>query len=441
MIAAFALFLVLVVLCLVTDHSLVWALLLGAVPFVYLGRRKGFCWTQLWDMAWAKGRESLIVVPIFLSIGMVTALWRSSGTIAFFLYHGLRSISPAWFVLMSFLICAALSFLLGTSFGVTGTAGVVLISLARTGGVSLPVAAGAILSGAYFGDRCSPMSSCAALVAACTDTDLYTNVKEMLRTGLLPTVLATAFYALQALRHPLDSVDPAVLETLRTSFSLSWATVLPALVMLVFPLLRVPLLTSVATSGVLAFGLSVLLQGVAPLQAVRFALAGYAPAQEALAAILSGGGLLSMVEAGLVVFCTSLLAGLLGGIEALEPVYQWVEKSSRKLGLYPTSVLLSFACVSIFCNQSVTNLIQAQLMGDLYEKQGASRLELAMDIANSGVVLAGLGPWSLAISVPLTILDVPVHTILYAALLYLIPLCYLFTKRFYRVGQNREKAV
>ena len=198
----FLAFLIAVGLCLWQGWNLLWALSLGLLLFFALGLRRGFSSRALAAMAWRQGRESLIVVPVFLLIGMVTALWRSSGTISFFLYHGLRGIAPGSFLLMAFLIPAALSFALGTSYGVTGTAGVVLITLARSGGVDLAPAAGAILSGAYFGDRCSPMSSCATLVAACTGTRLYDNVREMLRTGLVPTVLTAAVFGAVSLRHP-----------------------------------------------------------------------------------------------------------------------------------------------------------------------------------------------------------------------------------------------
>ena len=157
MIVLFFMFLAAVFLCLITNHSLIWALLFGLSLFFGLGLRRGFGVRQLCGMAWKKGRESLIVIPVFLLIGTVTALWRASGTISFFLYYGLRGIAPGLFLLTAFLLSAALSFALGTSYGVTGTAGIVLITLARSGGVSTALAAGAILSGAYFGDRCSPM--------------------------------------------------------------------------------------------------------------------------------------------------------------------------------------------------------------------------------------------------------------------------------------------
>ena len=441
MIGCFAAFLAAVVLCLVTGHSLIWALLAGLGLFFALGLRRGFGAGALAAMAWEKGRESLIVVPVFLLIGAVTALWRASGTISFFLYYGLGGISPRWFVLAAFVLSAALSFALGTSYGVTGTAGVVLITLARSGGVSLAVTAGAVLSGAYFGDRCSPMSSCATLVAACTGTKLYSNVREMLKTAALPTILAAAFFAAASLQNPITAVDAGVLSALRGNFALHWLTLLPAALMLALPLAKVQVKWAMAASAAAALALTVFLQGVPLLPALKAAVFGYAPLQPELKAILSGGGLVSMASSSAVVFITSLYAGILEGIRALAPAKAWVERLAGKIGLFPTTAVVSAAIVAVFCNQSVMVLMDEQLLGDSYRQSGASREELAMDISNSGVTIAGLVPWSIALTVPLAMLGVGLEAVPYAALLYLIPICYLFTKHFFRAGQNRLEPI
>ena len=436
MLFCFGVFLAGVVACLVLGRSLIWALLLGLALFSLLGLKKGFTPRQLAAMAWHQGRDSLIVVPVFLLIGMVTALWRASGTISFFLYYGLEGLRPASFLLVAFLLSAVLSFALGTCYGVTGTAGVVLITLARSGGVDLAVTAGAILSGAYFGDRCSPMSSCATLVAACTGTELYKNVREMLRTALLPTLLTVLAFGVLSRMNPIQRMDSAVLSALRENFDLHWTVLLPAVLMLVLPLAKVPVKWAMAASAATAFILTVALQGLPVPEALRTAILGYAPRQAELAGILSGGGLVSMVTSGAVVFITSLYAGILEGIDALAPAKNWVERLSRRVGLFPAAVLVSTAVVSVFCNQAVMVMIDAQLLADSYEARGASRTELAMDIANSGVTIAGLVPWSIAITVPLSMLDVGTEAIPWCVLLYMIPLCYFFTKRFYQAGQN-----
>ena len=152
----FALFFAMVAACLAAGWSVAWALLGGLVLFWLLGLRLGFTWGQLWEMAWAKCRKSLIVVRIILLIGVITGVWRCGGTIACCIVWGVGLATPRLFLALAFLLCAAFSYVLGTSYGVSSTLGVILMALARSGGVDPAVAAGVILSGVYFGDRCSP---------------------------------------------------------------------------------------------------------------------------------------------------------------------------------------------------------------------------------------------------------------------------------------------
>ena len=115
----------------------------------------------------------------------------------------------------------------------------------------------------------------------------------------------------------------------------------------------------------------------------------------------------------------------------------WAERLADRLGLFPAAAVTGAALVMVFCNQAVTVMLSARLLGESYETRGASRTELAIDIENSGVVIAGLVPWSIAITMPLAMLDVGLEALPWCVLLYLTPLCYLVTKRFYRAGLNR----
>ena len=129
-----------------------------------------------------------------LLIGALTASWRASGTIAYLVSYASEIISPSWSLLGTFILNAALSSLIGTSFGTAATMGVVTMSLCVAMGVSPFWAGGAALAGAYVGDRCSPVSTSAQLVCAVTGTELYKNIKNMLRTGLIPFLLACLIY-------------------------------------------------------------------------------------------------------------------------------------------------------------------------------------------------------------------------------------------------------
>ena len=431
---AFALFLGAMLLCLIRGYALSWALAFALALFFAVGLRRGYKTGALAKMAWSKMPKTMIVLRIIFLIGILTGVWRSCGTIAFFIYYGVRAIPPSLFVLLSFLLTALLSYALGTSFGVTSTAGVVLIALARSGGVAPAVAAGAILSGVYFGDRGAPTSSCASLVAALTETELYRNVRRMHRTALLPYAICLVFFAFLSLRNPLSGADETLLTALSDSFDLTLWTVAPAIIMLILPLLRVPIWIAMTVSGAAAFAISVLSQGMSALDALRVCVLGYASGG-VLASVLSGGGLISMLTVFLMLPLASMTSGILDGTGALDGVQAKLGAVSDKLGLLPTTALLSILCSMVLCNQTIVVIMLQQLLGKVYERAGASREEFAMDIANTGVTLAGLVPWCIACAVPLTMLGVGVEALPYAALLYTIPICYLFTKKtFYPKG-------
>lgn len=423
----FLLFFAMVAVCLLAGWSVAWALLGGLLLFWFLGRKQGFAHRQLWDMAWAKCKKSLIVVRIIVLIGVITGVWRCGGTIACCIVWGVGLVTPKLFLLLAFLLCAAFSYVLGTSYGVSSTLGVILMALARSGGVNPTIAAGVILSGVYFGDRCSPASSAAGLVAAVTDTDLYRNVRQMLRTAALPTLLTAGAYLLLSFRHPLERMDEAVLGALEGRFTLSWWTLLPAAIMFLLPLFKVPIHWTIAASTAAAAVLAVTLQGFTVREVLSAAWGGYHPEDSALSAVLSGGGITSMAVSYVIVALTGLYSGILEGTGSLRPLSGRAEELARKIGRFPAMIVVSFLCAAALCNQAVTSMMGAQLLEGAYD----DREELAIDIENSGILIAGLIPWSIACSIPLAMLGAGNGAILYAFLLWLIPACYLGTKKWF----------
>lgn len=427
MLICFLLFFALVILCLTTGRNVAWALLGGLILFWLLGRKQGFSHRELWAMAWAKCKKSLIVVTIILLIGIITGLWRMSGTIAGCIVWGVSLVTPQLFLVTAFLLCALLSYVLGTSYGVCSTMGVILMALARSGGVNIAMAAGAVLSGAYFGDRCSPASSAASLVAAVTETDLYRNVRQMLRTALLPTVLATALYTALSFFNPLGEMDAAVLSSLKSSFTISWTVLLPAVVMFLLPLCKVPIKLSMAASIAVAAVIAFFVQGFSIPAILRAAWSGYHPDNASLDAVLGGGGITSMTSSYIIVSLTGLYSGILDGTGALKPLDRQVHRLADRTGNLPAMMVVAAGVAGVLCNQAVTVMMSQQLMGSRYK----SKDELAMDIENSGILIAGLVPWSIACSIPLAMLGSDHRAIPFAFLLWLIPLCYLFTKKFF----------
>ncbi len=435
---AFGLFIAAMIACVVTGVEMALALTFGIVLFCLIGLRRGHTLRALWDMMWLEGRKLVSVLGIFMFIGAITALWRSCGTIAFFIWHGVQIITPPLFVLVAFLLTCLLSYALGTSFGVVGTAGIILMALARSGGVDVMVTAGAVMSGAYFGDRCSPASSSASLVAAVTETKLYDNLRNMLKTGWLPLVLSIGIYAWLSVKNPIQSVDESLLTTLTEYFNISLWPLLPAVLMLVLPLLRLPIRETLIVSSAAAFGVSVFVQKMGAWETLHAALLGYTPQSEALAQILSGGGVVSMLQPSVAVMATGLFAGLLSGMGVLDGIRAQVMHLAEKWGLFPVTVLTSVAAGMIFCNQSIMVMMSQPLMKRAYEQQGASREHLAVDLENSAIVLAAVIPWNLACSIPHQMLGAGPGAVPYTVLMFMIPLCHALTLKWLMGGKERN---
>lgn len=428
-IVCFALFLGAVGVCLAEGWQLMWAIWAGIAVFAVLGLARHVPVRVMAAGAWRQGRKMCSVIDIYLLIGAITALWRSAGTIGFFIYHGLQIITPQMFLLVAFLLTSFISYALGTSFGVVGTVGVILMALARSGGVDAAVTAGTIIAGAYFGDRCSPASSSAALVAAATGTVLEWNLRRMHRTGWLPYAVSLAVYAALSVTHPLAAVDGQVLTTLAETYRLGWWTALPAAAIIVLPLCRVSIRRSMAVSVLAALAVTLWGQGGQLWDVLRDTVLGYRPAGGALQQVLAGGGVASMLTATLMAISAGMYAGLLDSAGVLGGVRRHAAALARRAGRFPACAAVCALAGMIFCNQSAGPVVADQLLEETYRARGQGGEELALDIENSGIVMAPLIPWNISVSIPLVMLGADASAIPYEVLLYAIPLCYLLTKR------------
>lgn len=182
--------------CVVFGIPILIALGAGFVIFISYALYKRFTLKQITAMVWSGISQAKTILIIFLLIGMLTALWRCGGTIAYIIYNSIQLINPNYFIVFTFLLCCLVSYLTGTSFGSVSTMGVICMTMGRTLGISTFMMGGAILSGVYYGDRFSPMSSSALLVASITGTDIYRNLKIMLRTSIVPFIITVAAISL-----------------------------------------------------------------------------------------------------------------------------------------------------------------------------------------------------------------------------------------------------
>ena len=415
MLIASAVFLCGIFLCMAMGWSLAIGLAFGLVCFTLAARRRGHSWRALASMAGDGARTAMVVLRVLVFIGCLTGLWRASGTIAFFVYNGLKLITPNIFLLAAFLMATVMSLTFGSAFGVAGTAGVILSVIARTGGADLAMTAGAVVSGAYLGERLSPASSSSALAAALAGTDQNAMQRRMWRTTPLPLALSLIVYGVLSVLFPIRQVDPAILNALRESFDLSWWTVIPAVILLALPFFHVKAVWAILISCVVSVVAAVLLQGVGWLEALQISV--------------------FMVNGMLIVLFSCTSSGILKGAGLLDPVKEKLEHLTERTDLFFTTALVSLASAALLCNQSIALVLTEQMVGDQYRRRGQGGVDLAHALGNTAIPLPAMVPWSIAVSVPLAAMDASALAIPFACFLYLCPLCdWLFWR-----GRERKK--
>ena len=426
---AFIVFIVSMLVAIITDHSMVLALFVGLVAFLTVGKMRGYTLKSMFKMSVDANKNSLVVIKVMLIIGMLTAAWRVSGTITIFVYYGMKVIIPPMFLIVTFLLCCILSYAIGPSFGVCGTVGILFMALARSGGVNPILTAGVIMSGIYFGDRCSPVSSSANMVAGITNTKIYDNVKIMIKTGALPFAISLVIYIILSITNPITSVDQSMVQTFENEFNLSIWSFLPAVLVIGMPLIKIGVVKAMTASILSAIIVAWLVQGVDLTSILRICIFGYESASSGLGAILNGGGLVSMLEIVVILIISSSYSGIFSGTKMLDSLQEKLGKACNVAGRFAIMVAMSIAMASIFCNQTIGTLMCADLMRKPYIDGGGDNTELAIDLENSVILIACFIPWSIGCSVPLLMLGVDFKALPFAVFMYLVPICYLFTKK------------
>ena len=420
-IIAILLFSLSLIFCLLLKLSVVYALIIGYMIFVIYGLIKGHNLIVLIKKSFEGVLTVKNILLVFILIGMITALWRASGTIAFIVYMGSKLISPSILILLTFLLCAVLSLLIGTSLGTAATMGVICFSIGKTMGINPYYIGGAVLSGIYFGDRCSPMSTSALLISELTKTNLYTNIKMMIKTSIIPFIVTCVFYLFLGFKSTISPVSVDVTEIFKQNYNLNIVVIIPAILIIILSALKINVKKTMLVSIVISFFISIFIQKESVLSIIKYCIYGYYNSNEKLNLMMKGGGILSMINVGLIVGISSSYSGIFKETKMLVPLKEYLKGFSEKTSNYFVIFLSSIISGAIACNQSLGIILTNELSEELVDKQ-----ERAIILENTVVLLVGLIPWNIAMDVPLKTLDVGIISGFFAFYLYFLPLWNLF---------------
>ena len=429
-IIAILLFSLSLITCLLLKFSVVYALIIGYIIFIIYGLIKRHNLIILIKKSFEGVLTVKNILLVFILIGMITALWRASGTIAFIVYMGSKLISPSILILLTFLLCSILSVLIGTSLGTAATMGVICASIGKTMGVNPYYVGGAVLSGIYFGDRCSPMSTSALLIAELTKTNLYTNIKLMIKTSIIPFIVTCLFYLLLGFKSTVSNISVDVTEIFKQNYNLNIIVIIPAILIIILSILKINVKKTMLVSIIISFIIAIFIQRDSIVALINYCIFGYHHPNERLNLMMKGGGILSMVNVSLIVGISSSYSGIFKETKMLVSLKKHLKDFSKKTSSYFVIFLSSIISGAIACNQSLGTILTNELCGELVEKQ-----KMAIILENTVILLVGLIPWNIAMDVPLKTLDIGIMSGLFAFYLYFLPLWNLFA------GIIKEKSI
>lgn len=419
--------------CVVFDISIVFALITGLLLFIAYGLYKGYKTDELLKSCFSGVKPVTRILITFFLIGMLTAMWRQAGTISVIVCFISGFINPAVYLLMTFWLNCLISFLTGTAFGTAATMGVICSTIGTGLGIPASFIGGAVLSGVFFGDRCSPVSTSALLISTITKTNIYSNIKNMFKTSVIPFAVTSFIYLATGFVLNREGEIPDLKELFSREFNLSFLAVLPAVILLVLAVCKVNVIISMAASIIVTVPIILFVQDVPVSELPGLLLFGFYAKNGDVSLMLDGGGIVSMMRVTLIVLISSAYSGVFQKTGLLNKIKNSVGRLAEKTTSFFAILICSALTGVVACNQTLTIMLTEQLTGDLKTDSE----DFANNLEDTAVVIAPLIPWSIACAVPLTSVDAPFISVLFACYLYILPLCGLI-RSFIRKHQNNK---
>ena len=391
------------------------ALMTSMLVAALVGLKNGHRWADMGKAAVDGISTAMGAIFILLAVGALVGTWSMSGTVITIVHYGVQLLSPNWYYLATAVICAVLAFSIGSAWTVAGTLEVGRIGIAEALGVSPEITAGAVISGAYFGDKMSPLSETTNLAPAVAGTDLFTHIKGMLWTTLPSIVIALVIFGVIGLRGeysaPLDLT--AALKAIESVFNVGLLALIPLLVVLILSLLRVPAFATIIAGALVGGLMAVILQPdvvlafvndpslstpVAMLKGVWSAMAtGFSldTGSEGLNNLLNRGGMASMLNTVWLIISAMAFGGVMenSGLLArlIKPIIDWAKGDRR---LVVATGLTSIGINVIAGDQYMAIVLPGRMYREIYQERGIAPETLSREIEDTGTITSPLIPWN-----------------------------------------------
>lgn len=358
---------------------------------------------------------SKLAVPTILilySIGCLMGAWIASGTVPMIIYWGLKLINPSIFLVTACLACVITSLATGSSWSTIGTVGVELIGVGMGLEINPAMTAGAIVSGAAFGDKMSPLSDTTNVAPAVAEGDLFDHIKAMVYTAGPGIVIALVAFFVLGMKHG-GSADTetvsAILAALESQFHLNIITLIPPVLVIVLAVMKKPALPTLLISGIVAAAIAIFMQGETLPSIANIMENGYVSETgfADIDSLLSRGGLFSMNYTSSLTIIVMVYGSLLEKLGVLEVVLEKLKVLTRTVGsLVCTTVVTAILVNLITASQYMSIVLPGRMFVSEYKKKDMLPQTLSRTLEDSGTVTSLLIPWNLCGSFASTTLGV-----------------------------------
>ena len=377
-------------------------LAIGVALASLVGIYLGLTWEDIRKGIFKVIHVALPAVSVLIVVGMIIGIWIASGTVPTIIYYGLKTLSPEIFLPAAMVICAVVAVSLGTSWGSVGTVGLALMGIG--GGFEIPMywTAGAVVSGAFFGDKVSPLSDTTNLAPAVTGTDVFSHIKNMMATTIPAMLIAfviylgVGFFVIDTQSVSFEKIE-GITTALQDNFDVSLWALLPALVVMGLALKKLPPLPSLFVGVLVGGAYAMIMQGQS-LQAVfDYANNGYSIQTNIseIDELLNRGGVQSMMWTISLVFIALAFGGALEATGCLKSIINSIKTTATT---FPRTQLAavgtSFSTNLVAGDPYLSVALPGRMFSPVYRGMGYSTLNLSRGVEEGGTLMSPLIPWN-----------------------------------------------
>ncbi len=376
-------------------------LIAGTAVAAIMAVRLGYGWQAIEDGLIHGITLALKACLILMIIGTLIGTWILGGIVPTMIYWGLKVLSPAIFLVTTCIICSLVSLATGSSWSTAGTVGIALIGVGHGLGVPMPMVAGAIISGAYFGDKMSPLSDTTNLAPAMAGTDLFTHIRHMVYTTVPSLTVALIIYALLGLRYAgaemqTENVEQ-ILSILQANFSLNPLLLIPPCLVIVMVIKKIPALPALLGGSLLGGICAMIFKKIDMGTVIVVSYEGFVSETgfEMVDTLLSRGGMESMLYTVSLIMCALSFGGVMEKSRMLESIASAILKAARSTGSLVLATIATCISMNIIApDQYLSIVVPGRMYKDAFDKRGLHPKNLSRCLEDSGTLSSPLIPWN-----------------------------------------------